>query len=210
MGNLMNVSLNRSITNKGNMAEVKFIDSERMLEKKINDFENFNIKEVISGRETVSYAPNSALPGVYNGTSANTITVTELEDGIDLRNLLGSSAPYELIYITDSNTERYYVITNITAPSGNSQTLTLSHRRNSTGRIFTAFGTTPAITNGSAFRNKWSSKVNNLLVQHQIDTTIESGTIKRNGITLDAIESDVNGLEYIFTNGLLVEVKKGR
>lgn len=209
MGNLMNVSLNRSITNKGNMAEVKFIDSERMLEKKINDFENFNIKEVISGRETVSYAPNSALPGVYNGTSANTITVTELEDGIDLRNLLGSSAPYELIYITDSNTERYYVITNITAPSGNSQTLTLSHRRNATGRIFSTFSTTPSITNGSAFRNKWSSKVNNLLVQHQIDTTIESGTIKRNGITLDAIESDVNGLEYIFTNGLLVEVEKG-
>ena len=212
MGNMMNLALNRSITNKGNMAEVKFMDSERMLERKINDFENFNIKENISGRETVSYAPNAALPGVYNGTSANTITVTELEEGEDLRVLLGFSAPYELIYITDADTERYYVITNITAPTGNSQTLTLSHRRNVTTRKFGTFSVTPPITNGSAFRNRWSSKVNNLIVQHDIDTTIESnGDIKRNGITLDdsGIESDINGLEYIFTNGLSFEANKG-
>lgn len=204
MGHIMGTNLNRSITNKGNMAEVKFIDSERMLERKINDYENFNIKEVL-GKETMAYKPQAVLPGIYNG-SGSTITVTGLEEGVDLKDLLGSSANFELIYIGDY----YYKLSAISAVSGGEQTLTVSDRRLFSDFKFEGSSTVATMTNATAYRNIWSSKVNNLIVTHDIDTVIDSGTLKRSGITLENTESDINGIEYIVAGeGIILTAKRG-
>jgi len=208
IGNLMNVNLNRSITNKGNMAEVKFIDPERMLERKIHEYENFNIKEVI-GKERTGHKPIASLPGTYNGSSS-TITVTNLTEGQDLKLLLGSAAAFELIYIGDY----YYKLSAIGNVVGSTQTLTVSDRRLSTAFKFEGSSTVATMTDERAYRNIWSSKVNNLIVRHDIDTIIDSGTLKRNGLTLtEDTESDINGLEYIFVGsavgGITFTAKKG-
>ena len=206
MGHIMGVNLNRSITNKGNMAEVKFIDPERMLERKINDYENFNIKEVI-GKESIGYRPEAVLPGTYNGSSS-TITVTGLEKGVDLKDLLGSSAPFELIYIGDY----YYKLSAISAVSGGEQTLTVSDRRLFSAFKFEGSSTVDTMTNATAYRNRWSTKVNNLIVSHEIDTVIDSGTLKRSGITLNNSESDINNLEYNIVGangGIILTAKRG-
>lgn len=204
MGHMMNVNLNRSITNKGNMAEVKFIDAERMLERKINDYENFNVKELL-GREKFGYRPRAVLPGTYNG-SGSTITVTGLEEGVDLKDLLGSSANFELIYIGDY----YYKLSAISSVSGGTQTLTVSDRRLFSDFKFEGSSTVATMTDAIAYRNIWSSKVNNLIVTHDIDTIIDSGTLKRNGITLENSESDINDVEYlIVSEGLNLKIKRG-
>lgn len=207
IGHLMGVNLNRSITNKGNMAEVKFIDPERMLERKINDYENFNVKEVL-GKETIGYKPQAVLPGTYNGSSS-TITITDLTEGQDLKLLLGSSAPFELIYIGDY----YYKLSAISAVSGGTQTLTVSDRRLFSGFKFEGSSTVDTMTNEKAYRNAWSTKVSNLIVNHDIDTVIDSGSLKRNGITLLDTESDINGLEYALVGnqvgGITLTAKKG-
>lgn len=204
MAHLMGVNLNRSITNKGNMAEVKFIDPERMLERKVNDYENFNVKEVL-GKETMAYKPEAVLPGTYNG-SGSTITVTGLEKGVDLSDLLGSSADFELIYIGDY----YYKLSAISAVSGGEQTLTVSDRRLFSAFKFEGSSTVATMTNATAYRNAWSTKVQNLIVTHDIDTVIDSGTLKRGGITLENTESDINGIEYIVAGeGIVLTVKRG-
>jgi len=204
MGHIMGANLNRSITDKGNMAEVKFIDPERMLERKINDYENFNVKELIDN-EKFTYKPNAILPGTYNGTGS-TITVTNLEEGVDLKDLLGSSSPFELIYIGDY----YYKLSAISGPSGGTQTLTVSDRRLFSAFKFEGSSTVDTMVNQIAYRNIWSSKVENLIVTHDIDTIIDSGVLKRSNITLENSESDINDIEYIIaSDGLLLKVKRG-
>lgn len=209
MGNLINVNLNRSITNKGNMAEVKFIDNERMLERKVQEYENFHIKEMI-GKEKLGSNPKSLLPGTYNGSSS-TITVAGLSEGQDLKLLLGDSAPFELIYI-DNYYYKLSAIGNVSITG--TQILTVSDRRLFTNFKFEGSSSVVTMTDQKAYRNTWSSKVSNLIVSHDIDTIIDSSTLKRNGVTLQLdTESDINGLEYICSGnvagGITFTAKKG-
>lgn len=207
MGHSYNTKLNNSITYNGNMVTTSFIDNQRILERKIKDFEKLTVKEII-GKERMNKAPESQLPGLYTRASSTTITVSGLVSGEDITTLLGSSAPFEYLYIDNY----YYIPSAITAPVNGEQTITVSDQR-----LFTAFAFSsaaiPTFTSKNAFRNKWSTAVNNLMVDHEIDTIIDGGSAKRNNITLSDDEADIYNLEYMFigneAKGLTVNAKKG-
>ena len=201
----------KTVTNKGNMFEAKFYDTERMLDRKINENERVIIKEMLGSKE-VHDENNAQLPGNYNKTATSVITVNGLDSGQDLKRLLGSSAPHEPILIEGV----YYIISSIGNPLDGSQNLNISHRRGLSEVTYSALSGSAIIDpigNAKAYRKVWSSIAGNFLLGHDIDTHIAtdgSGTIKRNGKNLTVSggtvyqsfihseESDVFGLEYVF------------
>ena len=201
----------KTVTNKGNMFEAKFYDTERMLDRKINENERVIIKEMLGSKE-VHDENNAQLPGNYNKTATSVITVNGLDSGQDLKRLLGSSAPHEPILIEGV----YYIISSIGNPLDGSQNLNISHRRGLSEVTYSALSGSAIIDpigNAKAYRKVWSSIAGNFLLGHDIDTHISSdgsGTIKRNGKNLTVSggtvyqsfihseESDVFGLEYVF------------
>ena len=192
--NAINVKTKKTITNRGNYFEAKFSDVTKFLDKKVNTNERVEVKEGIK-RQNITYLPNATLYGVYNNhSSSDKIEVTGMEEGQDLRTLLfnSSSSKYEVILIGDY----YYLPSAITAPSSGSQVITIANRRAITSETFEGSTTVASMTNATAFRKEWSAVVSNFITTHPIDTVIESGTLKRNDITLTDSEADINGLEY--------------
>ena len=190
----INIKTNKTLTNRGNYFEAKFSDVTKFLDKKVNTNERVQVKEGIK-RQNITYLPQAVLPGVYNNhSSSNKIQITALADGQDLRTLLfnSTSSKYEVILIGDY----YYLPSAITAPSSGSQVITIANRRAITNSTFEGSTTVASMTDATAFRKEWSAVVSNFITTHPIDTVIESGTLKRNGIELTDSEADINGLEY--------------
>jgi len=192
--NAINIKTNKTLTNRGNYFEAKFPDVTKFLDKKVNTNERVRVKEGIK-RQDISYLPKAVLPGIYNNhTDTDKIEITGLADGQDLRTLLfnSSSSKYEVILIGDY----YYLPSAITVPSSGSQVITIANRRAVATQVFEGSTTVASMTNATAFRKEWSAVVSNFITTHAIDTVIESGTLKRNGIELTDLEADINGLEY--------------
>ena len=202
------VSTSKTITNKGNMFKAEYFDTERMLEHKINDNEGIKIKDMIH-QTTITDEPTGELPGLYSKVSNTTISAKALVDQ-DIRNLLydGSSA-YEPILIGNY----YYTISGITAPINGSQTITVSNRRAVISNAYENISVngTDNHSNAKASRSIWSPVVSNMLVGHDIDTTINTN-IYRNNIQLTEQEADIYNLEYNIDGdyaGFNLNVKKG-
>tara|TARA_R110001606_G_scaffold45527_3_gene118139 strand:+ start:2113 stop:8973 length:6861 start_codon:yes stop_codon:yes gene_type:complete len=199
----------KTITNKGNMFEAKYYDTERMLEKKINENESIQIKELIGSKEIID-EPTAQLPGTYDRVATNAFRGEGLDSGVDLRRLLGSSAPYEPILIDGV----YYIISSIGAPLDGDQTISVTHKRAIASTAYESVGTLSTDLLGKkAFRKVWSPLTLNYLIGHDIDTTLlndGSGDITRNGkdlvvtpatvfqTTRHALDSDIHGLEYVY------------
>ena len=208
--NAINIKTNKTLTNRGNYFEAKFSDVTKFLDKKVNTNERVQVKEGIK-RQNITYLPQATLYGTYNNhTDSDKIEVTGLADGQDLRTLLfnSSSSKYEVILIGDY----YYLPSAIAAPSSGSQVITIANRRAITSQVFEGSTTVASMTNATAFRKEWSAVVSNFITTHPIDTIIESGTLKRNGIDLTDSEADINGLEYRIDGeyyGFSITVKNG-
>lgn len=203
----LNTKTSKTVTNRGNIFESKFSDVTKFMDKKIHHNERVKVKNEIR-RQSISYFPKAELFGVYNnGSLGNYIEVSGLLDGQDLRTLLYNSvsSKYELILIGDY----YYLPSGITAPSSGTQVIIVTNRRAITSPLFEGSNTVASMTNASAFRKEWSPVVSNFITTHDIDTVIESGTLKRNGITLTDEEADINGLEYNIANLSNIIVSKG-
>ena len=211
-----NLTTNKTVTNKGNMFHAKYYDTERMLNRKVNDNERVKVKELVGSKDITTEA-NAKLPGFYARNTASSIIVTGLQSGQDLKRLLGSNEPYEPILVNGF----YYVITNITNKVSGSSTvtdgtqfLTISHRRALSSNAYEAIATNGVENNTgmTAFRKVWSEKVSNFLVGHEIDTqlnitglggssrngkalTISGGTVYQP--TVYSEESDIYNLEYV-------------
>ena len=212
----IDINLQNTITNRGNFFEATYIDPERFLDRKMKDNESIEIKNLI-GSDANSEAPSFILPGTYNNHSSsnNKISVTGLINGQDLRRLLYSStsSSYDLIYLNDY----YYIITDITAPVDGNQTITISHKRQNTSPLFASTSTVETLSDATGRRRMWSGIVENMGVTHKIDTTLHEtstpdDTIKRNNLTIETVESDINGLEYLLSGenyGIQLKVEKG-
>lgn len=207
LGHTYETHLNSSVTKVGNMATAKFTDNERMVEKKIKEYERFEFKEVIA-REKLNRKPSAELPGLYTRTNSTTITIKNLDSGQDIKTLLGSSAPFEFLYIGDY----YYIPSAISAPAQGEQTITVSQQRLFTDFAFSS-ASIPTFTSQKAYRTSWSSVTNNFLVTHDIDTYIDGGVIKRNNTSINNTEADIYNLEYMFIgkdiNGFTLNIEKG-
>ena len=111
-----------------------------------------------------------------------------------------TSSSYDLIYLNDY----YYIITaDITAPVDGNQTITISHKRQNTSPLFASTSTVETHSDATGRRRMWSGIVENMGVT-QIDTTLHEtstpdDTIKRNNLTIETAESDINGLEYLLS-----------
>ncbi len=203
------INVNKTVTNKGNMATVKFFDVEKILDKKINTYERFKVKQFITEKKLDRIA-SSALPGTCTNTTSTTFTVSGLVAGEDWRKVLydGSSA-YEPVFIENY----YYVISGITAPADGEQVVTVTHKRLLTANAFSSVGTLETFSGKKAYRKTWSPVSQTFLADHQIDTQIDfANAITRNGITVTASDSDVNGIEYILEDSkdsVILEVDKG-
>ena len=203
------VNVNKTVTNKGNMATVKFFDVEKILDKKINTYERFKVKQFITEKKLDRIA-SSALPGNCTNTTSNTFTVSGLVAGEDWRKVLyDGSSVYEPVFIENY----YYVISNITAPANGEQVITVTHKRLLTANAFSSVGTLETFSAKKGYRKTWSPVSQTFLADHQIDTQIDfSNAITRNGITVTASDSDVNGIEYILEDSkdsVILEVDKG-
>tara|TARA_R100000231_G_scaffold139618_1_gene121683 strand:- start:927 stop:7328 length:6402 start_codon:yes stop_codon:yes gene_type:complete len=209
--NSINTKTTKTVTNRGNAFESRFSDINKFMDKKIKQNERVEVKDTIK-QQGISYFPNATLYGVYNNHSdSNKIQVSGLEEGQDLNTLLfnSSSSKYELILIGSY----YYLPSAISSPSGGGQIITVANRRAISSALFEGSTTVVSMTDATAFRKEWSPVVNNFITTHPIDTVIESGTLKRNNITLsENSEADVNGLEYNIggTNfGFVIDVSRG-
>lgn len=203
------VSTKKTITNKGNMFEAKYYDTERMLERKINENESIKIKELIGSKEIIDEF-TAQLPGTYDRVATNQFRAEGLDSGVNLKTLLGLSAPFEPILLEGV----YYIISSIGNPLDGDQTLTISHKRAIASIVYESVGTLSTTLLGKkAFRKVWSPITLRYLVGHDIDTTIladGSGNITRNGknlvvtpatvfqTTRHALDSDIHGLEYVY------------
>ena len=128
------VNVNKTVTNKGNMATVKFFDVEKILDKKINTYERFKVKQFITEKKLDRIA-SSALPGNCTNTTSNTFTVSGLVAGEDWRKVLyDGSSVYEPVFIENY----YYVISNINAPANGEQVITVTHKRLLTANAFSS------------------------------------------------------------------------
>jgi len=197
----------KTITNKGNMFEAKYYDTERMLEKKINENESIQIKELIGSKE-IRDEPTAQLPGTYDRVATNSFRAEGLDSGVDLRTLLGLSAPFEPILIDGV----YYIISSIQAPLDGNQQFSVTHKRAIASTAYESVGTLSTDLLGKkAFRKVWSPITLRYLIGHDIDTTA-GGTsgLTRNGkdlvvtpstvfqTTAHALDSDIHGLEYVY------------
>lgn len=218
----VDVNIQNTITNRGNFFEATYIDPERFLDRKIKDNESIEIKNFI-GSDFISEAPSFILPGVFNNhaTTNNKITVTGLVNGQDLRRLMYSSSSdtsytgndYDLLYLNNF----FYVISDITAPVDGSQTITISHKRQNTSPIFVSTSTVETLSDASGRRRRWSTITESMGVTHKIDTILQEtsnpdDTIKRNNLSIEEIEADINGLEYLLTGenyGVKLTIQKG-
>ena len=203
------VNVNKTVTNKGNLAEIKFFDTEKILDKKINSYEQFRVKQLIAEKNLDSTA-NNPLPGTCSKTTSNTFTVSGLVGGEDWRKVMfdGSSA-YEPVFIGTY----YYTITGITAPSAGSQVVTIGNKRLITSNAFAGSAVLEAMSSAIAYRKTWSPVSQTYIAGHQIDTQISyADAITRNGNTVTSADSDVNGVEYLLENvdnEVFLEVEKG-
>ena len=205
--NALNIKTSKTVTNRGNIFESKFSDVGKFMDKKISHNERVKVKNAIR-RQNISYFPNSSLYGVYNNhTDSDKIEVSGLLDGQDLNVLLfnSSTSKYEQIIIGSY----YYLPSAITGASSGSQVITVANRRATTSALYEGSTTVASMTNATATRKEWSPVVSNFITTHDIDTVIESGTLKRNGDTLTNSEADVNGVEYNIANLFTLSVSRG-
>jgi len=203
------VKLDRSITARGNIFEIDYMDPERFLDKKIQDMENIKILEFI-GSDNINSEPSFALPGVFNNhdTDTDKIVVTGLLEGQDLSTLLEDSGSFEFLYIGNY----YYIISNITSPVGGSQTITITDKRLYTSNTFSGSAVVESLTDATGYRRRIGSVVSNIGVTHSIDTEISGSDVIRNDITIETYEADVYDLEYIVggnNQGIQLLVNKG-
>lgn len=192
------INTSKTVTNRGNQFEAKYYDTERMLEHKINDYEDIKIKEIIESKN-ISDTPNSVLPGIFGRKTSNTIEVTGLLDGQDLRTLLYNSGTgiWEPFLVDNYYYEcAYTVATAITAPVDGVQTITISDSRAVTSNFWSGSASVHTFSDKKAYRKFFSRVTGTLLVGHEINTNYDGTTITRNGITLSEDESDIYNVEY--------------
>lgn len=205
--NALNIKTSKTITNRGNIFESKFSDVGKFMDKKINHNERVKVKNAIR-RQNISYFPNASLYGVYNNhADSDKIEVSGLLDGQDLNILLfnSSTSKYEQIIIGSY----YYLPSAISSPSNGSQVITVANRRATSSTLYEGSTTVASMTDATATRKEWSPVVSNFITTHDIDTVIESGTLKRNGDTLTNSEADINGVEYNIANLFTLSVSRG-
>ena len=183
------VNVNKTVTNKGNMATIKFFDVEKILDKKINTYERFKVKQFINEKKLDRIASN-ALPGNCTNTTSTTFTVSGLVAGEDWRKVLydGSSA-YEPVFIENY----YYVISGITAPADGEQVVTVTHKRLLTANAFSSVGTLETFSAKKAYRKTWSPVSQTFLADHQIDTQITLSLDTTSTVSISGTGSGLTG-----------------
>ena len=221
------VNVNKTVTNKGNLAEIKFFDTERILDKKFSPYERFKVKQFITEKKLDSVA-NNPLPGTCTKTTNTTFTVSGLVAGEDWQKLLTGTDETGNVRIEPILMEGYYyTISSVGGVSNGSQVITIGSARAITATSFSGMNL-PTLSDVKAYRKTWSPVTQTYIAGHQIDTQIPflhphaDYPITRNGVTihapnsipsLDGIEdSDVNGIEYILENNnnhVFLEVDRG-
>lgn len=163
---LVSCSVFTSITKSGTYAEVRYADPNRILNKKILEYESLKVHQKIYDNDMVGTA-NALLPGLASKQSNTTIRISNLEGTQDITTLIKSGGNYEFIRIKDT----LYLLSNITALtlSGNSyyQDLTVTHFMNIKGNSWTSISALESFTNEQYFRRRYSSICNNLVVDFE-------------------------------------------
>ena len=171
------------------MATIKFFDVEKILDKKINTYERFKVKQFITEKNLDRIASN-VLPGNCTNTTSTTFTVSGLVAGEDWRKVLydGSSA-YEPVFIENY----YYVISGITAPADGEQVVTVTHKRLLTANAFSSVGTLETFSAKKAYRKTWSPVSQTFLADHQIDTQITLSLDTTSTVSISGTGSGLTG-----------------
>ena len=193
LSNIMNTTVYTGITKSGNFAESTLIDTNKIMHEKLNPDENYTVRTIIADEDMTGRA-DAQLPGLWSSNpSGSHMTVTGLKDGEDLRQLLTLGTDHEIIRIG-----KYYYATNgCGAPANGSQTVNISSSRLDPAVKFTVGTTTHEFSEKPAYRKAWSTIIGNLMTNLNIDTTYDGSTLKRNGSTIEAAESDINGISFI-------------
>lgn len=176
----------------GGYVDIVFADTQKILAKKIQQNDSITIHQVIDEQE-VGSGRNIVLPGTFEYNSAGTtITVNDLNEGEDLRYLLEAAIPntrtetsgqtyalYEAFTVMTSEGPYHFVPDLISAPSGNSQTITIREWRKYSDALYTLTTTTSPATNvpvfsANAYRKTWSFVADNVMLPNvPIDSKLD-------------------------------------
>ena len=208
------LDVKKSYGNIGNMASVEAMDHKKSLSLKVKEEDPFKVYDDLQDIELTN-DKDVVIYGDFAGSSGSTtLTVTKLEDGQDLRVLLKSGSNYESIKLG----KYFYKPSAVAAPSGGSQTITVSHYRASASvGVYTAGNLQETYSAATAYRRRWSNVCENLIVDFTIDTdlTYTDLTVNHavtsyisNGTTLtdnngdaDKTRSRIYGLELVLRDG---------
>ena len=164
--NVMDFEINKNISVSGDYCEIKLTDTQRILSHKIKENDPLTIRKNLTNN-SMSEEYDAQLIGTFTGTSGSTSLTATLENGQDLTNLLKSGANYQDIKLGN----HYYSISAISAVSSNTQTLTISHFGSSiSGR--SSGGLQESYSSQNAFRPRWSTITQNLIVDFELDSRI--------------------------------------
>ena len=166
---VLDISVSKGYGSVGNLCKVQALDHKKILASKIQEQDTFKVYQDLFELE-ITKEKDTAIFGSFTGSSGgSTLTVTKLEDGQDLRALLRNGSTFESFKLGDY----FYIPSAITAPSGGSQTITVGSYRAVNALGAYASGNLQAnYTAATAYRRKWSSVCQNLIVDFEIDTDL--------------------------------------
>ena len=166
---VLDISVSKGYGSVGNLCKVQALDHKKILASKIQEQDTFKVYQDLFELE-ITKEKDTAIFGSFAGSSGgSTLTVTKLKDGQDLRALLRNGSTFESFKLGDY----FYIPSAITAPSGGSQTITVGSYRAVNALGAYASGNLQAnYTAATAYRRRWSSVCQNLIVDFEIDTDL--------------------------------------
>jgi len=164
--NIMDIEINKNISVSGDYCEIKFTDAQRIMSSKIKENDPLTVRKNLT-HNSMSSEYDAQLIGTFTGTSGSTSLTVTLENGQDLTNLLKSGSDYQDIKLGN----HYYSISAISSVSSNSQTLTISHYGTSISSRSSG-GLQANYSSELAYRPRWSTITQNLIVDFELDSRI--------------------------------------
>ena len=199
------IDLFDSVASIGNYMEMKFPDANKILNLKLNNFDNVLVRKEIKS-EDYSGGMNIQLSGVVSSSTTGwTLTFSKLSVEQDFRDIWGTNLS------TTENTNKLRVGNYIfagdftSAPTigddGYEQVFTITHYRNIlTDNTWTTtasnWNITP-IVNGNAFVYPFMSKEKVIVGSFDIDTKYDGANIKRNGNTIVGSDNFISNTEIL-------------
>jgi len=215
-----NVDMYNSIIDIGNFAEINIPDPNKIIGFKLNVYDNFTVKEVVSSEAYSGHMDIPLTAKVNSEVGAGwDLTFSGLTPSQDLRTIWGSSPIAALnpdgsshsntinklrigqtIFVGDFNSAPW------AGEDGYQQVFTPTHRRNykseNTWIACTGDWSLPQCIDGTAFVYTYNLKSDLFMGTFPIDTTFDGTNLKRDGNIIGVSESFLNN------SGLLIRDKE--